>query len=66
MSNRLDEFFAPLEIGDLVIYDVSNSRYQFSMGIVMKVFPREKYEIFFVTPNGGGFYMFHSTFLKKL
>ena len=66
MSNRLDEFFAPFEVGDLVLYDVKHSKFQFSIGVVMKVFPKGKYEIFFVTSKGSGFYTFHSTFLKKL
>ena len=66
MSNRLDEFFAPFEVGDLVFHDALNSRYSGVVGVVLKVYDRGLYKVFFPTKQGHKFPRLHQSFLKKI
>ena len=66
MSNRLDEFFEPFKIGDLVSYNFQHSRFGFVIGVVTEICADGKYRVHFVTKLGMTSHVFHSSFLKKL
>lgn len=66
MSDSIDEFFCPLEVGDLITYDLNSKIFFGMIGIILEVYENSYCRVYFAADKGKKIYVLHETFLKKI